>query len=53
MSNVKERIGQALRRKNYFDSGKKDSMAVFDEAASLEHVVIKVERKCNVDKIKW
>lgn len=50
MSN-KERIYQALKEKNYFESGKKDSLEVLEKATRLEDVIIQVERNCNVDKL--
>lgn len=46
----KERIYQALKAKNYFWSGKKDSLEVLEKVARLEDVIIQVERNCNVDK---
>lgn len=46
----KERIHQALKKKNYFESGKKDSLEVLEGMAQLEDVLIQVERNCNVDK---
>ena len=48
---VKERVYQALKSKNYFESGKKDSLEVFEKAEHLEDVIIQVERGCNVDKL--
>ena len=47
---VKERVYQALKSKNYFEFGKKDSLEVFANATSLEDLIIQVERNCNVDQ---
>lgn len=47
---VKERVYQALKSKNYFEFGKKDSLEVFTNATSLEDLIIQVERNCNVDQ---
>lgn len=47
---VKERVHQALKAKNHFDCGKKDSLEVFEKALNLEDVLIRVERNCNVDQ---
>ena len=43
--------GGGLKRKNYFDCGKKDSLEVFERAEHLEDVIIQVERNCNVDNL--
>ena len=48
---VKERVYQALKRKNYFDLGKEDSLEVLERAEHLEDVIIQVERNCNVDNL--
>lgn len=48
---VKERVHQALKRKNYFEYTKKDSLEVFEKAEHLEDLIIQVERYCNVDKL--
>lgn len=47
----KERIFQALKNLNYFESGKKDSLEVLERATNLEDVILQVERSCNVDKL--
>ncbi|MCI8352851.1 MAG: hypothetical protein HFJ58_04560 [Clostridia bacterium] len=47
----KERIYQALKEKNYFESEKKDSLEVLEKATHLEDVIIQVERNCNVDNL--
>ena len=45
------RVYEALKRTNYFDTEKKDSLEVFEKAIHLEDVIIRVERNCNVDKL--
>ena len=47
----KELLYQALKEKNYFKFGKKDSLQVLSTAKSLEEIVIKVERSCNTDRL--
>lgn len=48
---VKHRIYKALKKKNYFEHEKKDSLEVFRKAENLEDVIIEVERNCNFDKL--
>lgn len=48
---VKERVFIALKRKNYFEHEKKDSLEVFKKARHIEDVIIQVERNCNTDNI--
>lgn len=47
----KERIYQALKNKNYFEYEKRNSLEVLEKASHLEDVIIKVERRCNVDDL--
>lgn len=48
---VKERVYQSLKKRNYFEFGKTDSLEVFEKAEHLEDVIIQVERNCNVDNL--
>ena len=48
---VKERLYEAIKSKNYFETGKKDSLEVLEKAEHLEDIIIQVERNCNVDKL--
>lgn len=47
----KELLYQALKERNYFEFGKKDSLQVLESAKSLDEIVIEVERGCNTDKL--
>jgi len=49
---VKERLYQALKSNNCFDSAKeKEFLETLENAKELQDVIIKVERNCNVDKL--
>lgn len=48
---IKERLSKTLQKRNFFDTGKKDSFEVLERAQHLEDIYIRVERFCNVDKL--
>ena len=46
---VKERLYQALKSRNFFDSKEKEYFNRLENAQELQDVIIQVERSCNVD----
>mgnify|MGYP004567484097 CR=1 FL=1 len=48
---VKERVFRALKKKNYFEHEKKDSLEILKKAEHFEDIIIQVERNCNFDNL--
>jgi len=46
---VKERVYQALKKKNYFGQKEKEYLEVLEKAKKMQDVIIQVERHCNTD----
>ena len=48
---VKERLYQALKNRNFFDSKEKEYLDVLKNTQELQDVILHVERGCNVDQL--